>query len=250
MPIRIGLSASMFPPDPTRPVFNGRALLFVERSMSEWLRDPGVVVYVPCEAAAYDEVADDLDGLVLTGGVDVSPRLYGEEPRRPEWAGDPRRDTYELGLLRAMLERDKPIFGICRGHQLLNVALGGSLHQDLLDDGATRRVHRDASLYDTNSHAIAIEPGSSLAALYPGVPRAEVNTVHHQAIRRLGDGLVVDARSEDDGIIEAVTSSRHRFVRGIQWHPEFRDPAGALALDNGPLRAAFLAACALSRPRA
>jgi putative glutamine amidotransferase len=243
MPLRIGLTASMFPPDPARPVFNGRALLFIERSMTQWLRRPGVVVYVPCEAEGYDEIADDLDGLVLTGGVDVSPRLYGEEPRRPAWAGDPQRDAYELGLLRAMLGRDKPVLGICRGHQLLNVALGGSLFQDLLEDGATRRVHRDAALYDTNSHTISIERGSTLAALYPGLVRAEVNTVHHQAIRGLGDGLVVDARGEDDGVVEAVTSTRHRFVRGIQWHPEFRDPGGPLALDNGPLRDAFLAAC-------
>jgi putative glutamine amidotransferase len=246
MPLRIGLSASMFPPDPARSVFNGRALLFIERSMTEWLRRPGVVVYVPCESDAYDEIADDLDGLVLTGGVDVSPRLYGEEPRRPEWAGDPRRDAYELGLLRAMLDRDKPVLGICRGHQLLNVAFGGSLHQDLLEDGATQRVHRDAKLYDTNHHGIAIESGSALASLYPGISRAEVNTVHHQAIRRLGEGLLVDARGEDDGVVEAITSTRHRFVRGIQWHPEFRDPEGPASLDNGRIRDAFLAAC--SRP--
>lgn len=228
----------MFPEDRARTVFNGRALLFVEQSMCAWLQAPGVVVYVLTETPRYDEVADDLDALVLTGGVDISPTHYGESPRSPAWAGDLRRDTYELGLFRAMLDRDKPILGICRGHQLINVALGGSLHQDLREERPNARVHRDAALYDANEHELQLEPGGALAALYGGALRARVNTVHHQAIARLADGLVVDARCPDDGVVEAISLPTRRFVRGVQWHPEFRDPEGG-ALDNGVLREAF-----------
>lgn len=239
--LRIGVSGSMFPEDRARPVFNGRALLFVEQSMCAWLQAPGVVVYVLTETARYDEVAEDLDALVLTGGVDISPTRYGESARNPAWAGDERRDAYELALFGAMLAADKPILGICRGHQLINVALGGTLHQDIREDRADARVHRDAALYDLNQHEIELAPGGALAKLYPNVSRARVNTVHHQAVRTLGNGLVVEAICPDDGIVEAVSLPSKNFVRGVQWHPEFRAPTED-ALDNDVIRAAFFEA--------
>ncbi len=233
----------MFPEDRTRTVFNGRALLFVEQSMCAWLQAPGVVVYVLTESVRYDEVAADLDALVLSGGVDISPTRYGETPRNPAWAGDPRRDEYDLGLFAAMFAVDKPILGICRGHQLINVALGGSLHQDTREDRPEARVHRDATRYDLNEHVIEIVPEGALASLYPGVRRAHVNTVHHQSIRGLADGLTVDAHCPEDGVIEAVSFTSKPFVRGVQWHPEFREPEED-ALDNTVLREAFFEAAA------
>jgi putative glutamine amidotransferase len=238
----------MMPADPARTIFNGRPLLFVERSLTEWLSVPGVNVYVLTESShGYEATADDLDGLVLSGGVDIAPGAYGEVARRPAWEGDPRRDAYELALFRAMLARDKPVLGICRGHQLINVALGGSLHQDVVEERPGALVHRDAVQYDRNQHDIVLQPEGALARLYPGVARARVNTVHHQAVNRLGEGLVVDALSAEDGVVEAISLPGRSFIRGIQWHPEFQDPEASHRLDNGVLREAFFSAVGARR---
>lgn len=236
-PLRIGVSACIFHADPTRAVFSGKPLYYLERSMADFLGSRGALVYVippPCDDrfAAY---VDDLDGLVLSGGADVAPSSYGASAARPEWAGDAERDRYELGLLGAALERDKPVLGICRGHQLLNVGLGGTLHQDIATYIEGARVHRDAARYDHNEHLVTLE--GELARWF-GVTRGLVNSVHHQSIDVLGAGLVACARA-DDGVIEAVVSTRHRWVRGVQWHPEFRfgDPT---LLDQRRLLDAFL----------
>ncbi|NUP07562.1 MAG: gamma-glutamyl-gamma-aminobutyrate hydrolase family protein [Polyangiaceae bacterium] len=246
--------------DPARPVFNGKALYYLERSMARWVgssrsEELRALVYMvpsPGELTGVGaaDVAADLDGLVLAGGVDVSPRSYGEEPRRPEWTGDGVRDEYELALVRAMVDEEKPVLGICRGHQLLNVAFGGSLHQDIRDEVADAFVHRDATVYDQNAHAIALEPGSWLAELYPGVGRATVNSVHHQAVKRLGDGVTVSARSTEDGVVEAISIESRAWVRGVQWHPEFTDPTDARLLDNAPILRDFLDAARVRLHRA
>jgi putative glutamine amidotransferase len=146
-----------------------------------------------------------------------------------------------------MLARDKPVLGICRGHQLINVALGGSLHQDVLEERPGALVHRDAVQYDRNQHDILLQPEGALARLYPGVARARVNTVHHQAVNRLGEGLVIDALSAEDGVVEAISLPGQNFIRGIQWHPEFQDPEASHRLDNGVLREAFFSAVGARR---
>ena len=257
-PLRIGVSACLFHADPTRPVFNGKPLYYLERSMARWVaseREPSFrsLVYMLPDprdhgAATAMDVADDLDGLVLQGGVDVSPRTYGEEPRRPEWSGDALRDEYELALVRAMVDAGKPVLGICRGHQLLNVAFGGSLHQDIKDEVEGARVHRDAGVYDRLAHEISFEPGAWLAGLYPAA-RARVNSVHHQAIKRLGRGVKVSARSTEDDVIEAIEVEATAWVRGVQWHPEFahESEAGVGLLDNAPILREFLQASAARR---
>lgn len=253
-PLRIGVSACFFHPE-DRPVFKHKRLLYVEESMVHWVASAGALpVMVPTLPAGGPlTVADlvaDLDGLLLHGGADVCPRTYGQEPVRAEWEGDAVRDRYEIALVEACLAADTPILGICRGLQLLNVALGGTLWQDLPTQIDTPTVHRDQQTYDRNVHEVAILPGTVLGAAYglgrPGVddeaPLVEVSSVHHQAIREPADDLVVEAVSPTDGVIEAVRLDRSdRWVLGVQWHPEFSDPdLTPDLLDRRPLMTAFL----------
>jgi gamma-glutamyl-gamma-aminobutyrate hydrolase PuuD len=244
-PLRIGMSASMLHADRARTVFGGKPLFFVERGLARFTAAEGALAYLVPGTAMDDEAdayAADLDGLVLSGGADIAPRFYHEAPIRPEWAGDAVRDRYELALLRAVIEQDKPVLGICRGHQLINVAYGGSLYQDVTTMVPGAIVHRDPDVYDALSHPIDLEPGSTLAQLYGGIGRATVPSVHHQAIKRAGAGVVVEARSTADGIIEAIRVDGPRWVRGVQWHPEWTDPSDRSLLDPGPIYRSFLAA--------
>jgi putative glutamine amidotransferase len=159
-----------------------------------------------------------LDALVLPGGADVEPRRYGGVARTD--CGlyvMPELDEAELTLLRWAIADGMPVLAICRGIQVLNVACGGTLWQDLHIEGATQITH-DREPRDLLAHAIAIEPKSVLARAI-GATRVEVNSLHHQAIRDLGAGLRAVATS-DDGLIEGVELRDHRFVVGIQCHPE------------------------------
>ena len=179
------------------------------------------------------DYAHALDGLVLQGGADISPVAYGEEPLRPEWAGDRIRDLYEIELVQGFIEAGKPVLGICRGAQLINVAFGGSLHQDIAG-------HRTDD-YEKHRHEMRIEAGTRLGRVYRGIERALVTSIHHQAIGRLGRGLEVEAWSEPDGHVEAIRAAGERYVAGVQWHPEFH-PANPALLDSGPMLQDFLEA--------
>jgi len=174
-------------------------------------------------------------GLLLTGGVDIDPKLYGEKrgPRtdRPH----KERDEHELGLLQQALERDLPALCICRGHQLLNVSLGGALVQHVENP-----AHRWLDGGDSNWHEVTVLDGSHLAGVYGANAVLRVNSRHHQGVTadRLAPGLQVVARARD-GLVEGVESTSHRWAVGVQWHPErpeMRPAADALFL-------AFAAAC-------
>jgi len=254
---RIGISASFFHADPTRAIFKGKTLLYLDESISHWVSSGGALTYLVPTASAVgpdegavgpDDWVDDLDGLVLQGGSDVCPRTYGEEPLDPDWEGDAVRDAYEIDLLRRFHDAGKPVLGICRGAQLINVAFGGTLFQDIATQLDTDRVHRDWERYEENRHEIELVDGSRLAALYPGTTTATVNSVHHQAARRVGDGLVVEARSCGDGIVEALRleDPQGRYVVGVQWHPEWVGDRADL-LPPGPLLAEFLDAARSAR---
>jgi putative glutamine amidotransferase len=252
-PPRIGISACFFHPDPDRDIFKGKTLLYLEQSMAWWVQRAGALPYLipnvrPDGPISVTDYVEDLDGLLLHGGSDVCPRSYGEEPIRPEWEGDEIRDRYEIELVRAFHAAGKPVLGICRGHQILNVAFGGTLWQDLIEQGATTRVHRSHELYDHNRHTVEILSGTGLARLYPGQATAEVNSIHHQAVRDVAPGLVVEAVSADDKVVEAVRlDDPDRYAVGVQWHPEyFEGVDDGTMLDNTPLLEEFLARCRAS----
>ena len=246
----IGISACFFHADPQRPIFTGKTLQYVEQSIVHWVQSSNALALVipspdgPTRRGdvALRDYAQFLDGLVLEGGSDMWPGSYGETPLRPEWSGDRVRDEYEIALLRAFIDAGKPVLGICRGLQVLNVAFGGTLYQDIASQLPDARAHRDAALYDRNLHAIEFVPGTHLAALYAGTTRATVNSVHHQGIRRLAPDFVVEAVSVDDGIVEAFRWTGSSYVAGVQWHPEFHDWTDPGLLSGDPLLSDFLAA--------
>lgn len=256
-PPRIGISSCFFHPDAERMIFKGKTLLYLEQSMAWWVQTQGAITYLvptvrPGGPTTVADFVTDLDGLLLHGGADVCPRSYGEEPLKEEWEGDAIRDAYEIELIKAFIAAEKPVLGICRGAQILNVALGGTLWQDQREQGATERVHRSQELYDHNLHTVDLVEGCGLASLYPGQSSVLVNSVHHQAVRDLGEGLVAEARSSDDGIIEAIRLVDGPWAMGVQWHPEFFEGVddGSM-LDNGPILREFLAAArAASNPKA
>jgi putative glutamine amidotransferase len=242
---RIGISASFFHADPERPVFKGKTLLYLDEAMSHWVASGGAVVYLiptaPGSGPTIDEWVADLDGLVLQGGSDVCPRTYGEEPIRPEWEGDVVRDRYEIDLLNRFHEAGKPVLGVCRGAQVINVAFGGTLYQDISTQVAGALEHRDWHRYDRNEHELELVDGSGLAELYPGCGLARTNSVHHQAVKDLGRGLTVEARCRADGVVEAIRldDPAGRYVFGVQWHPEWVGDREGL-LPPGPILREFL----------
>jgi putative glutamine amidotransferase len=179
--------------------------------------------------------------LLLMGGADVCPETYGEAALRPDWSGDRIRDDYEIALLHAFVDAGKPVLGVCRGAQIINVAHGGTLYQDIATQRPGALDHRNWDVYAANFHATAIVPGSGLASLYPGRAEAKTNSVHHQAAKDLGRDLVVEAWSEPDRIVEAVRWTGPSYVFGVQWHPEFHDPGDVSLLDDTPILDDFLA---------
>lgn len=245
----IGLSPRLLHRVPAELGFRGKTLQYLEQSMAHWLMAAGALVVMvptvqrdsPIRRSMIDvpDMVAALDGLVLQGGADIDPRAYGETPTHTLGPVDALRDRFELELLNVFVAAGKPVLGICRGLQLINVARGGTLYQDLRADGATTLSHDHPELYDEHAHALRIGAGTWLSAQYGGATRAQVNSIHHQGIKRLGDGLVAEAWS-DDGIIEAIRATGVGFLAGVQWHPEFHDGRDPSLLPADPLLHAFL----------
>lgn len=172
----------------------------------------------------------------------MAPGSYGESPICEEWAGDRVRDRYEIDLFNAFLAAAKPVLGICRGCQLINVALGGTLFQDIPTQVSDAISHRDDALYERALHDVRVLPGTKLAALYPQVRLAKINSIHHQAVKLLGKGLEVEALGVPDGVVEAIRWRGPSYVFGMQWHPEWLSLGSldAAQLDDAPILADFL----------
>jgi putative glutamine amidotransferase len=220
----VGVSANRFPADPLRPVFKNMELHYAEFNLVDTLYRAGALpVIIPDlrNEAATDEFIDRLDGLVLAGGADVCPESYGRKDYDPRWPGDKVRDAYEIGLIRKAEKKGRPIFGVCRGLQILNVAMGGTLYQDISTDKEGSLVHRDWDIYEQNTHEIRIERGSWLEKLY-GKTSLKVNTIHHQGIRDVAESLKPVAFAPD-GVIEALEDKSGRWIRAVQWHPEWHN---------------------------
>jgi putative glutamine amidotransferase len=176
-----------------------------------------------------------LGGLLLIGGLDYCPTLYGEEPCETVELTHPERQDFDIRLVqRTIKDMDIPILGICAGCQVLNISLGGSLIQDIAKEIPASEVNHRGNSHSGAicTHTVEIEPASRLAKIYKNL-RVDVPTRHHQAVKNIGRGLVAVARAED-GVIEAVESPNHRFLMGVQWHPE-RDFEG-----NEPLFREFV----------
>ncbi|GIZ51936.1 gamma-glutamyl-gamma-aminobutyrate hydrolase family protein [Noviherbaspirillum aridicola] len=254
--LKIGVSARIFHPEPGAKGLRSKTLQYLEESIAQWVMSRDVLVFmIPTVNASgmlhpsnirLRDYAKHLDGLVLQGGADVSPQTYSENATRPEWSGDRARDVYELELLHEFVEAGKPVLGICRGCQLINVAFGGTLYQDIASDVPTAIEHVN-DLYDSHYHLIHFPLGSSLSRLFPSRPEALVNSIHHQAVKDLGRDLVVEAVSGKDNIVEAIRYRKARFVMGLQWHPEFHRPGSGDLLDCTPILDDFLAAARETR---
>ena len=254
--LMVGISACFFHADAKRPIFTGKTLQYVEESIAHWVMSTGALaLMIPNPSGqtqrgdvALADYAERLDALVLEGGSDFWPGSYRETPLQERWSGDRIRDAYEQALLHAFEARGKPVLGVCRGLQLMNVALGGTLYQDIETQlpGALR--HRDGDVYDRNYHDVEFVDGSGLAGIHAGVGRAKVNSVHHQAVKDLAPGLVVEARSPVDDVIEAVRRPGGSYMAAVQWHPEFhrRDEG---TLDDTPMLVDFLRAAEAAKAR-
>ena len=263
-PLLIGVSARIhYPEAADRPATGvwSKTVHYLEQSVAHWVQAGGalaVMVPAPGEAQAVSATAAGdtllagyaaaLDGLVLQGGNDVDPQHYGEDPLHADWGGDRVRDRYEMALIRAFVAAGKPVFGICRGLQLINVTFGGTLLQDIGTQRPDALDHRVAGRYERHHHAVRFVPGTRLAALFPGVSGGTTNSIHHQGIKDLAPGFTVEARCPDDGLVEAIRREGMGYVAGVQWHPEFHQPEDPATLDDRAILQDFLTACRAARP--
>jgi putative glutamine amidotransferase len=192
-------------------------------------RAGGVALLLPPDDAVVahpDEVLDHIDALLLAGGGDLDPSVYGADPHEQTRPTHPQRDRFELALVRRALERDMPLLGICRGMQVLNVACGGTLHQHLPElVGHEDHRRRPGTFGD---HDVRLARGS-LAARAAGATHVASKSHHHQAVDRIGDGLRVSGWSELDDLPEAVEAPATRFTLGVQWHPEADEASQLIA---------------------
>lgn len=194
------------------------AHLAADTYVSSVQRTGAIAVLLPVDARAPLALLDRIDALLLIGGADIDPATYGQE-REPTVEATYRvRDEFEIALLRGAMERGLPVLAICRGLQILNVALGGTLIQDLVAPDGTHPHRRIVGSFEGTDHLVRLTPGS-LAARAAGEELTLARCHHHQAIGELGDGLVVTGRA-DDGVIEAVETVDGSWTLGVQWHPE------------------------------
>jgi len=181
----------------------------------------GVPLPLPPQLSSrsWKRLAAGLDGLLLTGGGDIDPALFGETPHSTLSDVAPIRDTFEANAARWALEHRLPLLCICRGIQVLNVALGGSLYQDVGTDPGTMLSHSQKEPRDQPTHKVKVAPGSRLAEVM-GAEEVDVNTMHHQALKALGRGLVATAWAPDQLVEGVEMPEQPSFVLGVQWHPE------------------------------
>jgi putative glutamine amidotransferase len=233
-------------PDVAATGDNADPLIVLQERYARAIQQAGAVLLVLPIASApatLRRIIESLDGVVVSGGnFDIHPKYYGE--RAIERLGNIReeRTEFELGLISLALKRDMPLLGVCGGAQAINVALGGSLYQDIRSQVAGAAEHEQGHLKDRGSHAVNIVAGTKLRRIV-GRESLEVNTTHHQSVKKLGKGLIVNAAAADR-VIEGIESRDHSFVLGVQWHPEFlvhRDRA------QKKIFAAFVRACRAER---
>ncbi|CAN0410183.1 unnamed protein product [Phaeothamnion confervicola] len=198
----------------------------------------GLPLHLPHEPELADAYLDGIDGLLVTGGAfDVDPALFGDATKHATVKTKDRRTQFEYAMVKGALARDMPILGICGGEQLLNVVLGGTLHQHVPDAFPNGLAHEQSNPRTEPGHAIEVVPGTLLHRTV-GTLRMEVNSAHHQAVKDTGPGVVVNARAPD-GVIEGIELPGKRFCLGVEWHPEYSIDPG-----DGAIFVAFVKAAA------
>jgi putative glutamine amidotransferase len=203
-------------------VWDQPAMLLASNYVEAVQRAGGLVVMLPPDPRLVEgpgEALELIDGLVLAGGADIDPAAYGQEAHAETLDTVPERDVFEIALVRAAIERDLPVLGICRGMQLINVACGGSLLQHLPERFGHSDHRRAVGSFDGADHDVRLIEGT-LAARAIGESRHGTKSHHHQGVDRLGEGLVVSGLSMLDELPEAIELPGRRFVLGVQWHPE------------------------------
>jgi putative glutamine amidotransferase len=200
-------------------------------------RTGAIAVLLPVDERAPLELLDRIDALLLIGGADLDPASYGAEPDPQTESTYPDRDAFEIALLKGAIDRSMPVLGICRGMQVLNVALGGTLVQHIPEVNGVAPHRRVVGSFDGTDHTVELDPGS-LAAQAAGEELHIARCHHHQAVARLGDGLVVTGRAQQDGMIEAIELDNGAWVLGVQWHPEADERSRLFAALTEAARAA------------
>jgi len=203
-------------------VWDQPAVLLARSYVDAVQRAGGLAVLLPPDPQLVQEPAQALeliDGLLLAGGADIDPASYGQPAHAETQDPVPERDAFEIALTRAAIDLDLPVLGICRGMQLINVALGGTLTQHLPEHLGHQEHRRVVGSFDGSDHDVDVADGT-LAGRVIGAARHGTKSHHHQGVDRLGDGLRVSATSPFDGLIEAVELPQRAFVLGVQWHPE------------------------------
>ena len=220
----IGMTMDFSPVTDKRPFGKGDDLYYQNAAYVRHLENAPCVPMLLPTLNDFDRIVKmvaAVDGILLTGGDDVLPESYGEETMNPNWRIDGPRTYFEVRLIREALHQDKPIYGICRGCQMLNVALGGNMYQDIPTQVESAIEHFSPNKPHWETHKVTVSPDSLLYSIL-GKQRVKVNTSHHQAIKDVVADLRV-AATADDGIIEAVEMPNKKFVLGVQWHPEVMD---------------------------
>ena len=219
----------------------------MNRSYAEAIRKAGgtPIHLIPCEKSEVGHLLDRLDGLLLCGGPDIDPQNYGEKAHETVQKLNKERESFDFALARAAKKAKIPVLGICLGSQIMNVIRGGSLYQDIPSQIGKKVPHRPSSFEEVYApmHIIELNKEGKLFELY-GRERISVNSYHHQAVKNLGAGLQVEARSVLDGVVEALSDPNAEFVLGVQFHPELQKTPPGL---HDALFRAFIEACSAKK---
>lgn len=237
----IGISARMLNVAPSELQMGPRPVQYLEPSVAKAMaRNNAIPVLVPAESGDLRLYAQELDGLLLQGGIDICPETYGVKAERTDHPGSRVRDEYELDLLHAFVELQKPVFGICRGMQLINVYYGGTLHEDIRSSIGDSEIHLCHERREELHHEVRIQPGSYFEFIFgPGIKK--VNSLHHQSVNQLGQNLIVEAKSLRDDVVEALRlNSDSNYVVGVQWHPELMQNKSEFFIDSDILFIDFI----------